>query len=100
MKKTLNTLIFSLLALAVLAALLWFGDVNRVIAVIDRFQRIYFLWFGLLLLAHEGVRGALWVFLLRSLAIRVPLRTQVFAFAAGETAKFVPTGAYFQNYLL
>ena len=52
------------------------------------------------MLAHEALRTALWVYLLRSLAISAPLRSEVFAFAAGEAAKFLPTGAYFQNYLL
>lgn len=99
-KKLARSVLFTLLALAVIAALLWFGDVNKVLAVIERFQPIYVLWFLLLLLAYEVVRAFLWSLLLQTLAAHVPLRTQVFAFAAGEAAKFVPTGAYLQNYVL
>ena len=100
MKKPLRVALLFLLSLAVIGALLWFGDIKKVGALIEHFQRIYFLWFLLLMLAHEALRTALWVYLLRALCIDVPLRTAVFAFAAGEAAKFVPTGAYFQNYLL
>jgi hypothetical protein len=100
MKKSLRVVLLFLLSLAVIGALLWFGDIKKVGALIEHFQRIYFLWFLLLMLAHEALRTALWVYLLRALCLDVPLRTAVFAFAAGEAAKFVPTGAYFQNYLL
>ena len=100
MKKPLRVVLLFLLSLAVIGALLWFGDIKKVGALIEHFQRIYFLWFLLLMLAHEALRTALWVYLLRALAVDVPLRTAVFAFAAGEAAKFMPTGAYFQNYLL
>ncbi len=100
MKKPVQRTLFALLALAVIAVLLWFGDVNRVIASIERFRHIYVLWFLLVLLAHEVVRGVLWHLLVRSLSSAVPPRTEIFAFAAGEAAKFVPTGAYVQNYLL
>jgi uncharacterized membrane protein YbhN (UPF0104 family) len=100
MKKPLRVVLLFLLSLAVIGALLWFGDIKKVGALIEHFQRIYFLWFLLLMLAHEALRTALWVYLLRALCIDAPLRTAVFAFAAGEAAKSVPTGAYFQNYLL
>ena len=100
MKKPLRVVLLFLLSLAVIGALLWFGDIKKVGALIEHFQRIYFLWFLLLMLAHEALRTALWIYLLRALAIDVPLRAAVFAFAAGEAAKFLPTGAYFQNYLL
>ena len=100
MNKARRTVAVSVLALAVFGALLWFGDANRVVALIVRFDLIYLIWFGLVLLAHEFVRGLLWRYLLGSLSIRVPLGTQIFAFAAGEAAKVVPTGAYLQNYVI
>jgi uncharacterized membrane protein YbhN (UPF0104 family) len=100
MKKPLRVVLLFLLSLAVIGGLLWFGDIKTVGKLIEHFQRIYFLWFLLLMVAHEALRAALWVYLLRALCIDVPLRTAVFAFAAGEAAKFVPTGAYFQNYIL
>ena len=99
-KKVLRTLIFALLTLAVLAALLWFGDLHRVLAEIGRFQPIYLLWFVLVLIAHEAVRGLLWYLLVQVLAPRVPLRTRLFAFAAGEAIRFLPTGTYVQNYVM
>jgi uncharacterized membrane protein YbhN (UPF0104 family) len=99
-KKVLRTLVFTLLTLAVLAALLWFGDVHRVLAEIGRFQLIYLLWFVLVLIAHEAVRGLLWYLLVQVLAPRVPLRTRLFAFAAGEAIRFLPTGTYVQNYVM
>jgi hypothetical protein len=52
------------------------------------------------MLAHEAVRCALWLYLLRALAIRVPVRTQIFAFAVAEAFKAVPAGAYVENYVL
>jgi uncharacterized membrane protein YbhN (UPF0104 family) len=100
MKKPLRVVLLFLLSLAVIGGLLWFGDIKTVGKLIEHFQRIYFLWFLLLMVAHEALRAALWVYLLRALCIDAPLRTAVFAFAAGEAAKFLPTGAYFQNYLL
>lgn len=98
--KLMRGLLYSALALAVIGALLWFGNVHQMLALIERFQQIYVLWFMFLLLAYEIVRGLLWYVLLQSLIVRVPARTQLFAFTIGEVAKFVPTGAYAQNYIL
>jgi uncharacterized membrane protein YbhN (UPF0104 family) len=89
-----------LLAFGVLGVLLWFGDAPRVIAFSERFQRLYLVWFLCSMLAHEAVRGLLWLFLLRALAIRAPIRTQIFVFAVAEAFKSVPAGAYMENYLL
>src|SRR5919198_83724 len=69
MKKSLRVVLLFLLSLAVIGALLWFGDIKKVGTLIEHFQRIYFLWFLLLMLAHEALRTALWVYLLRALAI-------------------------------
>ena len=99
-RKALRTLLFALLTLAVLAALLWFGDVHKVAALIGHFQRGYLLPFVLVLIAHEAVRGLLWYYLLGRLTPRVPLRSAIFAFAAGEAIRFLPTGTYVQNYVL
>jgi uncharacterized membrane protein YbhN (UPF0104 family) len=100
LKKLVRSLLLTLLGLAVLAALLWFGDARKVIALVGQFRPIYVVWFLLLLAAHEVIRGLLWCRLLQALTDRPPLRAQIFAFAAGEAAKFVPTGVYLQNFLL
>ena len=100
MKKAARSLLATLLVGAALAVLLWFGDIHKVLAQIARFQRGYLLWFLLVLAAYEVVRGLLWYVLLRTLTVRAPPRTRTFAFAAGEAAKFLPTGAYLQNYML
>ncbi|HWE60868.1 MAG TPA: lysylphosphatidylglycerol synthase domain-containing protein, partial [Chloroflexota bacterium] len=100
LKKLVRSFLLTLLMLAVLGALLWFGNAHKVITVIARFKHIYLLWFVLLLLAQEVLRWLLWTFLLQALGTRVPPRIQLLAFAAGEAAKFLPTGAYLQNYLL
>jgi hypothetical protein len=99
-KKLARGVLLTLLTVAVLAALIWYGDAPKVAALVGRFQPDYVLWFLLLTLAFEAVRWTLWHFLNECLAIRVPLRTQLFALAAGETAKFLPTGVYLQNFIL
>ncbi len=95
-----KVLIPLILSVALLVALLAFVDLKKVVALIEGFQKIYLLWFLLLMVAYEVVRSAQWYFLLHALDIRVPLRTQIFAFAGGEVTKSMPIGNYFQNYLL
>jgi len=102
MKKLLQpkVLIPVILSVALLVALLAFADVGKVVALMEGFQKIYLLWFLLLMAAYEVVRGVQWHVLLTSLDIHVPIPTQIFSFAAGETTKSMPIGNYFQNYLL
>jgi hypothetical protein len=99
-RRAARTLLATLLVAIVLAALLWFGDIHKVLALIGRFRRVYLIWFMLLLAAYEVVRGLLWHLLMGALMVRAPAPMLTFAFAGGEAAKFVPTGAYLQNYLL
>lgn len=102
MKKLFRpkVLIPVILAAAVIAALLAFADVRKVLALMAGFNRLYLVYFMLLMVAYEGVRCVQWHYLLTHLGVRVPLRTQVFAFALGEVTKSLPIGNYFQNYLL
>src|SRR5437660_2085895 len=102
MKKLLRpkVVIPVILSVAVLGALLFFGDIRKVLRLMEGFQRIYLIWFLILMVAYEVVRGWQWHYLLQSMGIRVPLRAQIFAFAAGEVTKSVPIGNYFQNYIL
>ncbi len=88
------------LGVALLAALLAFGNIGDVVAFMAGFQLVYLLYFLLLTGAYEAVRCVQWHYLLKKLDIHVPLRSQVFAFAAGEVTKSLPIGNFFQNYLL
>jgi hypothetical protein len=100
MKRAARGLVATLFVVIVLAALLWFGDAHKVLTLIGKFRRVYLIWFMILLAGYEVVRGLLWQLLLGTLIVRVPARTLAFAFAGGEAAKFIPTGAYLQNYIL
>src|SRR5579875_3198749 len=102
MKKVLQpkVLIPVVLGIALIGALLAFSDVQKVGAQMAAFQKIYLLYFLLLMIGYEVVRGAQWHYLLKSMGIHAPLRTQIFSFAAGEVTKSMPIGNYFQNYLL
>jgi uncharacterized protein (TIRG00374 family) len=89
-----------ILSLAVLAGLLFFGNIGQVIRLMEGFAHLYLLWFVILMVVYEVVRGVQWHYLLQSMDIRVPLRSQIFAYAVGEVTKSIPVGNYFQNYIL
>lgn len=92
--------LLTVIMLLVIVALLWFGGFGKIGHQIERFQRIYIAWFVLLTVAYELARAVLWHGLIHRLEGGVTVRAEIFAFAAGEAAKFLPTGAYVQNYLL
>lgn len=102
MKKLLSpkVLIPSVLSIGIIVALLGFGDIHKVVGLMISFPHIYLLWYLLLMVTYEAVRCVQWHYLLSALSVRIPLRTQIFAFLTGEIAKSVPVGNYFQNYLL
>lgn len=102
MKRLLQpqVLIPAVLGIAIIVALLAFSNVHKVLTLMEGFQKLYLLYFLLLTVAYEVVRGVQWHVLLKGLDIHVPLRTQIFTFAAGEVTKSMPVGNYFQNYLL
>jgi uncharacterized membrane protein YbhN (UPF0104 family) len=89
-----------ILSVAVLAGLLFFGNIRQVIRLMEGFAHLYLLWFVMLMVVYEVVRGVQWHYLLQSMGIRVPLRAQVFAYAVGEVTKSIPVGNYVQNYIL
>lgn len=95
-----KVLIPVILGLALLTALLTVSDIKKVVHVMSSFQHIYLLWFLLLMIAYEVVRGAQWHVLLDGLNIRLPLQEQIFSFALGEMTRSLPIGNYFQNYVL
>jgi uncharacterized protein (TIRG00374 family) len=102
MKKLLHpkVVIPVILSLAVLVGLLFFGNIGQVIRLMEGFAHLYLLWFVILMVVYEIVRGVQWHYLLQSMDIRVPLRSQIFAYAVGEVTKSIPVGNYFQNYIL
>lgn len=89
-----------LLSAGLLAGLLAFGDINKVVHLMINFPRIDLLWFLLLMAAYEAVRCVQWHYLLKALKVHVPLRAQVFAFMVGEAGRSMPIGNYFQSFLL
>jgi uncharacterized protein (TIRG00374 family) len=102
MKKLLHpkVVIPVILSVAILAGLLFFGNIKKVITLMEGFAHLYLLWFVMLMVVYEVVRGVQWHYLLQSMGIRVPLRSQIFAYAVGEVTKSIPVGNYFQNYIL
>lgn len=100
MRRMLRTAAIIALTLAVLAALLWLGDVHRGLTLVRHIRIIYLAWFGVSLLCYEICRYVLWLLLLDILQTGSDRRAQLFAFAVGEAVKFVPTGAYVQNAIL
>lgn len=88
------------LGISLLAGLLAFGNIGRVIALMMRFPRALLPLLLVLGVVYEALRCAQFSVLLRSLDVHVPLDRQVFACLAGEVAKYAPMGNYFPNYLL
>ena len=102
LKKALrpNVVIPVVLSVALVAALLAFGNIQDMIRAVRTFQPIYILWIVLLFTGYEAVRCFQWLFLLDKLHNKAPRRAQIFAFLVSETTKSIPIGNYFQNYLL
>lgn len=102
MKKLLRpgVIIPAVLSIAILAALLAFADLKKIVALITRFPPINLLWFFLLMALYEVVRGTQWHLLLKALKVKAPLRSQIFAFVMSEFSRNLPVGSFFQNYLL
>lgn len=90
----------AVLGAGMVVALFALADARKVLDVILGFRHSYLVYFFGLMVIYEIVRCTQWHYLLRSLGIRAPLRSQVFAFAVGEITKTLPIGNYFQNYML
>src|SRR5437588_3075408 len=90
----------AVLGAGMIVALFTLADARKVLDVILGVRHTYLLYFFGLMIIYEIVRCAQWHYLLRSLGIRAPLRSQIFAFAVGEITKSLPIGNYFQNYML
>lgn len=95
-----NVIIPFVLGISLLAGVLAFGNINRVITLMLSFPHTLLPLVLLLVAAYEALRCMQFSVLLVSLGVDVPLGRQVFAFLAGEVAKYAPLGNYFPNYLL
>lgn len=102
MKKLLQpkVLLPVVLGVAILAALLSFGNISQVVAAMERFNRLSIVWIVLIFAAYTAVRGWQWLFLLNRLGMRTTRRGEIFAFLLSEATKSVPIGNYLQNYVL
>src|SRR6185312_7661556 len=88
------------LGVALIVALISFSDIHKVLRLMAGFQRLYLLYYLLLMIAYEVVRGIQWHYSLTRLDVRAPLSAQIVAFALSEVTKVLPIGNYFQNYVL
>ena len=102
MKQLLQpkVLIPAVLGIAILAALLSFGNVSQVVSAMERFNRLFVVWIVLLFAAYTAVRGWQWLYLLNRLGMKTSRRAEIFAFLLSEATKSVPIGNYMQNYVL
>ncbi len=106
MKKMLRSLIRPkvfiplVLAIALIAALISFSDLRKVVKLMEGFQRIDLLYYFLLMIGYEFVRGVQWRYTMVTLGVKAPMRTEIFAYVLSEVTKILPIGNYFQNYVL
>lgn len=95
-----KVLVPALLSVAILGALLSFADVRKALSLVGRFRGSYLALIVLALVAYEAVRLLQWHLLLRHLGLVVEMRSESFAFLAGEVGKSLPIGNYLRDYLL
>src|ERR687888_436544 len=95
-----RVLVLAVLGASLLAILLAFGDVKKVVGLMMRFQHLDLLYILLVLVAYEAVQGLQWHTLLKALGIRVPLRAQAFAYLVSQPTRVLPVGNFVENYLL
>src|SRR5437763_527910 len=88
------------LGIGIIAVLLGYANVGRVLQAASAFQPHYFLLILLFTLAYEALRAVQWLLFLRVLNHRKAWRGCLMSFMGGEMAKVLPGGQYFQTYLL
>ena len=88
------------LGVGIIALLLGYANVGRVLQAASTFQPRYFLLILLFTLAYEALRAVQWLLFLRVLNHRKAWRGGLMSFMGGEMAKVLPGGQYFQTYLL
>ncbi len=95
-----KVLLPALLGVSLLGALLAFGDVRHVGALLSTFHAPSIAAILLVLVAYETVQCAQWNLLLRAEGLHVRLRAGIFAYLVGDMARILPIGNYMENYLL
>lgn len=102
MKRLLSPtlLIPAILSISLLAALLAFGNIGQVGALLSGFRPAFVVAILLVLIAYEAVQCTQWNVLLAAEDIQAPLRARIFAYLVGDMARVLPIGNYFENYLL
>ena len=88
------------IGLALLVGLILLAGPREALRLITHFHPVALIAFFLLMAGYEVVRCAQWAYLLARLGLRVPLRTQIFAYAIGEVSKNVPVGNFVPDYVL
>ncbi|HLJ82014.1 MAG TPA: lysylphosphatidylglycerol synthase transmembrane domain-containing protein [Ktedonobacterales bacterium] len=102
MKQLLQpkVLIPAVLGVAIIVALLSFGNISKVVSAMEGFNRLFVVWIVLIFAGYTAVRGWQWLYLLDRLGMKTTRRGEIFAFLLSEATKSIPIGNYFQNYLL
>ncbi|MGH2485336.1 MAG: hypothetical protein ACRDHE_04915, partial [Ktedonobacterales bacterium] len=87
------------IGVALLVALILVAGPRQAVRLITHFHPGSLIAFFLLMAGYEVVRCAQWSYLLARLGLRVPLRTQIFAYAIGEVSKNLPAGNFVPDYV-
>lgn len=95
-----RVLISLVVSVALIAGLLAFADLGKLGGLLAALDPSALLLAVLLIVAYNGVQLAQWIYLLDHLGIEAPRRDEILAFAGSNLTKYLPGGAYFQNYLL
>ncbi len=82
------------------AAVLALNDAHAALRHVLEFPLALLALYVVLMLGYQAVRTTQWLFWLRVLGVRAPLRVRVFAFLAGEGGQMLPAGNYLRTYLL
>src|SRR5690348_1585173 len=90
-----RVIIPALLSAALVAALLAIGNVRQILAEATAFRLVDVLWFALIFLVTEALRGVQWAMLLRALEVRLPRSSVALSFVTGEATRYLPLGNYF-----
>jgi uncharacterized membrane protein YbhN (UPF0104 family) len=96
----LKTLIATILGAIVLALLLSFSDISRVLLIISRFPLWAIPLLFALFLGREALRAIQWRLFLNAIGIHATRREAFLTLAGGDAAQILPGGLYFQDLLI
>ena len=89
-----------MVSLAIIGGLLAFADLRKLATLLAGLRPVELIIAVLLIVAYMALQAAQWVYLLDHLGVVVPRRDALLAFAGTNLTRYLPGGAYFQNYLL